>query len=117
MWDDWARERGARVDDHSVTGDLDMLADEIRGYLKKFHEAELEKAKEGILKRSDITGYIPFRFDNFAVSANVRTISIRYTWGRYYSINKEQAQDYVRWLRAGNVGTHWDCPDACKRGR
>lgn len=83
---------------------LKDIAKEIDGFLKKF-----EADPKINIDRSP-TGNGLHDYYNAGASAGGRFVYIYYVSYQYRSnLTKEEAIEYLEWLKAGNVGKHYEC--------
>jgi len=87
---------------------LTKIADRIDGYLHK-----LEKVPHLFPHHPDT---VPHPLDEpYAVRRGNR-IQVRYlSECRPWDLTREEAECYLRWLRAGNVGKHWNAIRAAEK--
>lgn len=75
---------------------LTRIAERIREHLKRF---EADSKREGHLS--------PFCVPSAHRAGRCVRVSYR-RFQRFTSLTREEAEAYLRWLDAGNVGTHWE---------
>jgi hypothetical protein len=80
---------------------LTEIAKEIGEYLKRF---ESDKTINKINKRFHTSEY--YHAHAYRGGRYVRVTYVSYQGAS--SLTKEEALKYLEWLRAGNVGRHWD---------
>jgi hypothetical protein len=93
MWGENTREELSKMN-------CRQIADQIDIFLKKFEKDPMINIRDKEYGTSDY--YTPIAFGTTKV--NIRYVSYQSTW----KLSKEEGLKYLKWLREGNVGTHYD---------